>query len=561
MEALREVSEIECDGNKGDPCLMHSMALHDVERCPMAEELLQGLISRGQIEIHIAKKKEREVFMKSSDINPSKPKPLVIHFIRNITTQIPRGFRPSVAKMPAPFPYKRDKVVPWRYGVQGSDGRQDASVMRVGTGMPAVKITNISATSGMTHSGCIFALLEPPTRSNDKGKAKADMGEREKIGLTANNEAPVEKFAKEGDDLSKIEISVEEATKFVRIIQQSEFKVIEQLNKMPTRISLLGLLMHSEPHRVLLVKILSKAHVEQDISVEGFGGIVNITANNYLIFADEEMPVEGKWHNKALHVSVKCMDHIVAKVLIDNSFSLNVMPKTTLDKLPFDASYMWPSSMVVRAFDGSHCDVRGEIDLPIQIRPHTCQITFQVMDINPTYSCLLGQPWIHSVGVLPSTLLQKLKFVVEGQLVIVSGEEDILMSCPSSMPYVEVAEESLETSFQALEIVNSAYVESPPVQPHLSGASLMVARVMLKDGYEPRMGLGRNSDGTTSLLKFAENRGRFALGYEPKNADKRRIPLGKKRKKFSSFTRARTMGGEGPYLPHQRELCKRRVDA
>ena len=73
--------------------------------------------------------------------------------------------------------------------------------------------------------------------------------------------------------------------------------------------------------------------------------------------------------------------------------------------------------------------------------------------------------------------------------------------------------------------------------------------------------LGRNSDGTTSLLKFAENRGRFALGYEPKNADKRRIPLGKKRKKFSSFTRARTMGGEGPYLPHQRELCKRRVDA
>ncbi|KAH1224982.1 hypothetical protein GmHk_11G031978 [Glycine max] len=227
------------------------MALHDVERCPMAEELLQGLISRGQIEIHIAKKKEREVFMKSSDINPSKPKPLVIHFIRNITTQIPRGFRPSVAKMPAPFPYKRDKVVPWRYGVQGSDGRQDASVMRVGTGMPAVKITNISATSGMTHSGCIFALLEPPTRSNDKGKAKADMGEREKIGLTANNEAPVEKFAKEGDDLSKIEISVEEATKFVRIIQQSEFKVIEQLNKMPTRISLLGLLMHSEPHRVM----------------------------------------------------------------------------------------------------------------------------------------------------------------------------------------------------------------------------------------------------------------------------------------------------------------------
>ena len=149
--------------------------------------------------------------------------------------------------------------------------------------------------------------------------------------------------------------------------------------------------MNSEPHRALLVKILNEAHVAQDILVEGFGGLVNnITANNYLTFANEEIPVEGRGHNKAKHVSLKCLDHILSKVLIDNGSSLNVMPKTTLDKLPFDASHMRPSSMVVRAFDGSRRDVRGEIDLPIQIVPHMCHITFQVMDINPAYSCLLG---------------------------------------------------------------------------------------------------------------------------------------------------------------------------
>ena len=123
------------------------------------------------------------------------------------------------------------------------------------------------------------------------------------------------------------------------------------------------------------------------------------------------------------------------------------MPKATLDKLPFNTSHLRPSSVVVWAFDSSHRDVRGEIDLPIQIGPHVCQITFQVMDINPAYSFLLGQPWIHSVGVVPSTLHQKLKFMVEGQLIIVSREEDILVSCLSSMPYVEATKESLETSF------------------------------------------------------------------------------------------------------------------
>ena len=55
-----------------------------------------------------------------------------------------------------------------------------------------------------------------------------------------------------------------------------------------------------------------------------------------------------------------------------------------------------------------------------------------------------------------STLHQKLKFMVEGQLIIVSGEEDILVSYPSSTPYVEAAKESLETSFQALEVVRNA---------------------------------------------------------------------------------------------------------
>jgi len=177
------------------------------------------------------------------------------------------------------------------------------------------------------------------------------------------------------------------------------------LNKTPARISLLGLLMNSEPHRALLVKILNETHVAQDISLEGFEGIVNnITANNYLTFANKETLVEGRGHNKAKHVSLKCLDHILSKVLIDNGSSLNVMPKTTLDKLHFNTSHMRLSSMVVWAFDGSRRDVRGEIDLPIQIGPHVCQITFQIMDISPTYSCLLGQPWIHSLGVVPSML-------------------------------------------------------------------------------------------------------------------------------------------------------------
>ena len=54
-------------------------------------------------------------------------------------------------------------------------------------------------------------------------------------------------------------VTLEEAHEFLRLIQQSEFKVVEQLNKTPARISLLELLINSEPHRALLMKVLNDA--------------------------------------------------------------------------------------------------------------------------------------------------------------------------------------------------------------------------------------------------------------------------------------------------------------
>ena len=83
-------------------------------------------------------------------------------------------------------------------------------------------------------------MPELPIQSKDKGKEKVDISERDKAGLTPNDEVLIGKIAEEGDDFSKKEISAKEATEFLRVIQKSEFKVIEQLNKTPARISLLG---------------------------------------------------------------------------------------------------------------------------------------------------------------------------------------------------------------------------------------------------------------------------------------------------------------------------------
>ena len=72
--------------------------------------------------------------------------------------------------------------------------------------------------------------------------------EANKANPTLDKDVPAGRFARKGEGLDRKEVSLEEANEFLRIIQQSEFKIIEQLNKTPARVSLLELLISSEHH-------------------------------------------------------------------------------------------------------------------------------------------------------------------------------------------------------------------------------------------------------------------------------------------------------------------------
>ncbi|RDX67112.1 hypothetical protein CR513_54043, partial [Mucuna pruriens] len=239
--------------------------------------------------------------------------------------------------------------------------------------------------------------------------------------------------------------------------------------------------------------------------LEKLEGIINnITTSHHLSFFKDEVLAKGRSHNQPLHIAVKCGNYMIARVLIDNGSSLNVMLKTTLDKLYSMGSTLKTSSVVVRAFDGSKREVMGEITLPIHIRPTTFDITFQVMDIRPAYNCLFGKPWIHAPEAIPSSLHQKVN---------VMGEKGLMISTPLPVEYVEGDEEALETSFQVLEIVGTSNTEVEEGGPKLSRAAIMAAKVLISNGFQPDKGLGKELDGIIELVALQENLGRSGLGY------------------------------------------------
>ena len=159
------------------------------------------------------------------------------------------------------------------------------------------------------------------------------------------------------------------------------YNIVEQLHKLPAKISLLSLMLNSEPHREAMLKVLKQANVPHNASTDKIDRLVgNIMMDNYISFSDDEIPPNGHGNTKALHINTKVKDCTLPKVLIDNGSSLNVMPLSTLMRLLVDRSYIKHTRTVVRAFDGTRREVTGEIEIEMQIAPCTFTVEFQVMD-------------------------------------------------------------------------------------------------------------------------------------------------------------------------------------
>ncbi|KAI5396366.1 hypothetical protein KIW84_062534 [Lathyrus oleraceus] len=325
---------------------------------------------------------------------------------------------PITITVPGPVPYEKDSAIPWHYGADIYFQGQKVNEEDIDIGSSAVN--NVGGVGGFTRSGRLFApsTLRTNTEAEAAAKAKGKQVSTEEV--TTEEDPPKTAFEKEVDE-------------FMRIIKKSDYKA----------------------HRAALLKVLNMAYVPPEITVNQLESVVsNVNASWGLGFTDNDLTPEGRNHNKALHITMECKGVVLSHVLVDTGSSLNVLPKKALMKLDCDGIILRPSNLVVRAFDGSKRAVFGEVEFPVKIGPQVFKITFYVMDIQPAYSCLLSRPWIHVVGVVTSTLHQKLKYELEGQIVTVCGEEDIFVSHLSTFKYVEMDGEMHEMLCQGFETTN-----------------------------------------------------------------------------------------------------------
>ncbi|XP_016749728.1 uncharacterized protein [Gossypium hirsutum] len=444
---------------------------HEIQEYDEFKALVQSLMDNNELEFYEAGSDEGHVCaLKGERKNQIINRPMIIISLpRNNEVETQTAPKVIIHK-PFSFPYKDNKRVPWNYdyNVTMPEREDIASTSK-----------EAQVEGSYTRSG----------KRYDAGGIRVEPTKAKAFDIEKENEAEV---------LVNEPVKEEKAREFLKFLKHSEHIVVEQLCKQPACISVLALLLSSEVHRETLMKVLNETYVTNDISVNKLDRLVsNINADKFIYFNDDEIPPDGMGSAKALHITTRCKGYTLSSVLIDNGSTLNVLPLSTLNRLAIGSSHMKTWHNVVRAFDGTERKVMGRIDIPLMIGPNTYEVDFLVMDIKLSYNCLLGRPWIHLAGAVPSSLHQKLKLVTDGRLVTINMEKDIIAVVTSDVPYVEANEEAVECFFRSLEFINATFIlEGNEVSvPKISRTTRMGLQMTVGKGALPGKGLGRYLQG------------------------------------------------------------------
>ena len=91
-------------------------------------------------------------------------------------------------------------------------------------------------------------------------------------------------------------------------------------------------------------------------------------------------------------------------MMVDDESAINVCPLQILPNLGVKVEELTKSDLVIRAYDDSTRSVEGTFVAPVKTGPIEAVVEFTVLDIPVTYALLLGRPWYHVLGGVPSSV-------------------------------------------------------------------------------------------------------------------------------------------------------------
>ena len=122
----------------------------------------------------------------------------------------------------------------------------------------------------------------------------------------------------------------------------------------------------------------------------------------------------SKIHNHPLFVAGYIQEQRVNRILIDGGSAVNILTLKILNELGISLDELLPSRLMIQGFNQGGQKAIGKIRLHMLIGEMESSALFHVIDAKTTYKLLIGRPWLHKYGVMPSTYHQCVKYFQDG---------------------------------------------------------------------------------------------------------------------------------------------------
>ena len=103
-------------------------------------------------------------------------------------------------------------------------------------------------------------------------------------------------------------------------------------------------------------------------------------------------------------VTLKICGYDVKMVMIDQGSAVEIMYPDLYKGLNLKPESLTAYSSPLVSFEGKMVIPKGQIRLPVQTGSDVVEVDFIVVDAFSPYTTIMGRPWLHTLGVVSSTL-------------------------------------------------------------------------------------------------------------------------------------------------------------
>ena len=142
-----------------------------------------------------------------------------------------------------------------------------------------------------------------------------------------------------------------------------------------------------------------------------------------IVFNNQDFEGVQLPHSDALVITLRIGDYDVKRILIDPGSLFEIMYESLFRSLGLGKKDLSRTEGPLSGFSGETMIPSGKVTINVRAGTVSSPTEFFVLNAFSPYNAILGRPWLHQMGVVPSTLHQRLRFPTPQGVMEIMGDQ------------------------------------------------------------------------------------------------------------------------------------------